>query len=245
MTSKIHSLQLYTLRKYLNEDIAGTLAKVADAGYTTVELYRLEQYRAQYREALQATGLRALSAHGSLLTGDLSGLLAAASDLGVKTLIDPRIPQDQWTTRESIEAAAARFNEVARIARDAGIQVGYHNHHEEMAQIDGRTGLEVFADALDDDVVLEVDVFWAEVGGVSAPDLLRRLGQRVQLLHVKDGPRSHDLLTQQPLGQGDIPITEVLAAAPDTIRLVEFDDYDGDLLDAVTKSLRYLEEVDL
>jgi len=245
MTLKTHSLQLYTVRRHLDEDVAGTLAKVAEAGYTAVELYRLEQYRDRYRNGLKVTGLRAISAHADLVTGDLDALLTIARELGVETLIEPRIAQEQWATRTSIQEAAARLNEVARISLDTGIQVGYHNHHEEMAQIDGRTALEIFADALDDDVVLEVDVFWAEVGGVSAADLLRRLGPRVQLLHLKDGPRSHELLTQRPLGQGDIPIGAVLAAAPDAVRIVEFDDYAGDPLAGALESLRYLEEVDL
>ena len=39
---------------------------------------------------------------------------------------------------------------------------------------------------LDERVVLEVDTYWASVGGADVVDLARRLGDRVRLLHVKD-----------------------------------------------------------
>ena len=52
---------------------------------------------------------------------------------------------------------------------------------------DGRHALEVFADQLDPDVMLEVDTYWAYAGGADVPALLGRLGDRVVALHVKDG----------------------------------------------------------
>ena len=46
----------------------------------------------------------------------------------------------------------------------------------------------MLADQLDDAVLLEVDTYWAAVGGQDVPALLGRLGDRVRYLHVKDGP---------------------------------------------------------
>src|SRR5699024_12390346 len=83
-----------------------------------------------------------------------------------------------------------------------GLTIGYHNHWWELAQqIEGRPALEVFADLLDERIVLEVDTYWAAVGGVDAPDLLRRLGERVKFLHVKDGPIIDDPKAQLPPGE--------------------------------------------
>ena len=134
---------------------------------------------------------------------------------------------------------------MAKRARDEGVVIGYHNHDHEIRNVfEGRTGLELFAEALDDDVVLEVDIYWAEVGGVSAAELCSRLGSRVKFLHVKDGYRSGRTAEQEPLGQGEIGIVEALAAAPQAVRLIELDDYAGDMFDAVECGLRYLEKVD-
>ena len=43
-------------------------------------------------------------------------------------------------------------------------------------------------DALDPDVIAEVDIYWAKVGGVDPAALVAELGERAALLHVKDGP---------------------------------------------------------
>lgn len=245
MTQPLHSVQLYSLREALTHDVGATLERVAAMGFENVELFHVEHYREQYRSALAATGLRPLSAHASVVGGDARAALRTAAELGVSTLIDPRIDVARWTTRADVEAAAADLNAVAELARDEGIVIGYHNHdHEVRHEIGGRTALEVFADALADDVVLELDTFWAEVGGASAVALLARLGERVKFVHMKDGPYTMDVAEQQPLGRGAMPVAEILKAAPDAVRVVELDAYAGDMFDAVEQSVRYLREVD-
>ncbi|MEH0527867.1 sugar phosphate isomerase/epimerase [Streptomyces stelliscabiei] len=245
MTERLYSVQLYTLRNAIETDLPGTLARVAALGFENVELWRFEQYRGAYRRALTETPLRPLSAHASLVDGNASAAVRAAAELGIGTLIEPHIVAQRWTTRADIEAAAASLNGVARLARDAGVTIGYHNHDHEVRQdFDGRTGLEVFAEALDEDVVLELDTFWAEVGGASAVELISRLGARVRFLHLKDGPYTTTLLEQQPVGQGAMPVADILNAAPAAVRVVELDDYAGDPFEAVQQSLRHLVEVD-
>ena len=70
--------------------------------------------------------------------------------------------------------------------------------------------------------------------------LLERLGSRVQLLHIKDGPLSTNDLEQVAVGSGSMPVPAILAAAPQAIRVVELDDFDGDMLTAVADSAAYL-----
>ena len=247
MTEHVYSVQLYTLRDGIKTDLPGTLERVAAMGFENVELWRFEQYRDEYRHALAETGLRPLSAHAGLVgeDADASAVVRAAAEFGIGTLVEPRIGAERWTTRGDIEAAAADLNAVARRARDEGVTIGYHNHDHEVRQdFDGQTGLEVFAEALDDDVVLELDTFWAEVGGASAVKLISRLGTRVKFLHVKDGPYTTTLTEQQPVGQGAMPVTDILRGAPEAVRIVELDDYAGDPFEAVRQSLRYLLEAD-
>jgi sugar phosphate isomerase/epimerase len=99
----------------------------------------------------------------------------------------------------------------------------------------------VLAGQLDPDVVLEVDTYWATAGGVDAPELLRRLGDRVRALHIKDGDLNTDGSGQVPAGQGRVPVTAVLAAAPRALRVVEFDRFTGDIFGALAASLAFLQ----
>ena len=109
---------------------------------------------------------------------------------------------------------------------------------------DGRTGLEVLADALDPAVLLEVDTYWAAVGGQDpgrlVPALLGRLGDRVRYLHVKDGPVTKDD-PMTAVGTGRMPVAEILAACPSAEwHVVELDRCATDMLTAVRDSLAWL-----
>jgi sugar phosphate isomerase/epimerase len=90
--------------------------------------------------------------------------------------------------------------------------------------------------------VLEVDTYWATAGGAEAPALLRRLGDRVRAIHVKDGDLATDGSGQVPAGQGRVPVLQVLAAAPQALRVIEFDRYDGDIFTALGASLAFLRD---
>lgn len=235
------AVQLYTLRAVLPGDPGATLQRLADLGYAAVEGYELVELADAYAVGLEAAGLPMPSAHASLLHGDIEATLAVARRLGVRTVVEPWVDPARWTTRDDVEAIAAQLARVADHAADGGIVVGYHNHAHELEQrIDGIAALELFADVLDPRVVLEVDTYWAEIGGADAPALLRRLGDRVRYLHVKDGLRVNDVRTQTAVGSGALPIPGILDAAPQAGIVVELDAYAGDLFEALSQSRRYL-----
>ena len=242
MTGAETSVQLYSVREAIAEDLPGAIARVAELGFTRVEPWGFVDKVEQFRQALTENDLSAPSAHAGLVAAeDVQPIFAAAAALGVQTLIDPMVPAERWSSRADIQATADRLAELAGPAADHGLTIGYHNHRWELAQqVDGRPALEVFADLLDDRVVLEVDTYWAAVGGVSVPELLARLGERVQLLHVKDGPITDDPKAQLPAGEGAMDIPAVLAAAPRALRVVEFDAYAGDIFEGLAASLAYL-----
>lgn len=235
------SVQLYTLRKALAEDFDGTLAALAETGFSQVEPYGLVAH-ADRLTAMTAYGLSAPTAHAHLLGANLVDTFAAAVRLGVGTVIEPMVDPARWEHAEDIAVIATELNAAAEVAADLGLQVGYHNHHFELASmIEGRHALEVFADHLLPDVVLEVDTYWAYAGGADVPALLTRLGGRVFALHVKDGDGTLDKTRQVAVGSGSLPIWDILAAAPETaLRVVELDDSTGDLLTAVRNSRAFL-----
>lgn len=235
------SVQLYTVREHVADDLAGTLTRLADIGFRQVEPWALVQRAEQYAELLPAAGLTAPSSHVHLLDADIDAVFDAAERVGVTTVIDPHVPAERWATRDSIREIARGLAEVAARAADRGLRVGYHNHEFELeTRIDGVSALEVFADEAPEQVILEVDTYWAEVGGEPAADLLRRLGDRVQFIHVKDGPRTKVDRDQVAVGSGILPIGDILAAAPQAVRVVELDDHDGDVFEALQSSYDYL-----
>jgi len=238
-----YAIQLYTLRNAMQDDLPDTIRKVAEIGYTQVEPYNFVATAPELGAALKANGLTAPSGHAPLLSQDQDQIFAAAKELGIETVIDPYRPAEHWQSAEDIQATAAKLNAAAKKGAEHGIRVGYHNHAWELeSSIDGQTALEYLAGLLDPEVVLEVDTYWAAVGGQDPVDLLGRLGDRVKFVHIKDGPINTDRKAQQPAGQGKMAVWDIIGAARSLeVGVVEFDDYSGDIFEGIAQSLAYLQ----
>lgn len=234
------SVQLYTVREALADDLPGTLQRLADIGFTQVEPYGFTGLDG-LGDGLAAAGLTAPTTHGSIVGQDLESVFARAAELGIGTVIDPHIDGERWLTRDGVVEIAADLNAASAVAARHGVVVGYHNHaHELETLIDGTPALEVLHEHLDPAVILQVDTYWVVVGGQDVVALLHRLGDRVTALHVKDGPGSRDDADQVALGKGSMPLLEIIAAAPTALRVIELDDTRGDRFDAVRDSYDYL-----
>jgi sugar phosphate isomerase/epimerase len=237
------SVQLYTVREAIQQDLRGTVQRIADIGFTQVEPYNFDAVEG-LGEALAAAGLTAPTTHAHFVGEDETHherVFAAAEALGIPIVIDPHVPEARWQTAESVAQIAAELNTAAQIAAKYNVVVGYHNHgHELRSIIDGETALELFAKLLSPEVVLEIDTYWVAVGGQDPVALLKRLGDQVVAIHVKDGPPSADSLDQVAVGSGALPIADIIAAAPQALRVVELDDSRGDRFTAVADSFDYL-----
>lgn len=260
MTAPQISVQLYSIHAALDADLDGSLAKLADTGLTTVEAFDFVRRADALKTSFDRYGLSSPTAHAVLVENDAKtpdGLLtrppteevfAAAQTLGVQVVIDPHVPVARWQTMADVQRNADRLNAAAAQAAELGLQVGYHNHDHELATtIDGTPVLEIFAGLLDPAVLLEVDLYWANAGGVDPVGLLGRLGDRVVAVHVKDGPMRPGITSrqmpkdQQPAGQGEVPLAAALEAATSVkYAVIEFDHYEGDVFAAIGESYSWL-----
>ena len=162
-------------------------------GYGAAEPFSILDDPAGLAADLAAAGLAVCSVHAMPAGEQAAAVIAAARTLGTDTVIVPYLPPERFADAASVRELAAELNGMAaRLAGD-GLRLGYHNHDFELSSmIGGRPALEVLAGSLDDGVLLEVDTYWAAVGGQDVPALLGRLGDRVRYLHVKDGPVTKD-----------------------------------------------------
>jgi sugar phosphate isomerase/epimerase len=271
LTSPALSVQLYAVRDQLTENLDGTLARLAAMGLRDVEAFDFVQRAPALAESFAKNGLRARTGHASLLSEGLgfddpalaaeqagpptqNAVFEAARTLGLEIVIDPFVAPDRWLSEDEVLATAKRLNDTAERAADHGLLVGYHNHSQEfVASFRGVSAYELFAEQLSDNVVLEVDLYWAATARQDVPALLRRLGDKVKALHLKDGVVGEDpfqpgaarmdptTLDQRPAGQGDLPLLDYLAAAPSTeFGVIEFDYYaGGDIFDGIQASVEY------
>jgi sugar phosphate isomerase/epimerase len=260
MTATI-SLQLYTVKEALAADPDATLGRIADLGFTAVELYGMQEFGDAYAAGLAKHGLAAPSAHVPLATGELEASFDLAERLGVHTVIESFTPPTLWESPDEIARLADKINSAVDPAAARGMRVGYHNHDGEIRNhVEGVTGLDHFASLLDDRVVLEVDAYWVAAGGEDLVEFLTRNAARIKFIHVKDGSLTGDLPNQipaghisgeqpehlagqLPAGQGVVPLAAGLDAVPDLeFAVVEFDAYSGDLFDGIAEARQFLVE---
>jgi sugar phosphate isomerase/epimerase len=231
----------------LKQDPRVTLEAVRRIGFRNVELFDFIDQQDEYARLLPDIGLSAPTAHAFLLdrehaTPEHGRIFDAATRLGVKTVIDPIAAPARWKERGEIGTIADRLNELVPQAAAHGLTIGYHNHaHELEPRIDGKHALEYFANLLEPEVLLEVDLYWAAAGGADLVPLLQRLGDRVRFVHVKDGVLPGSMEDQVPAGHGDVALDAALAAATSAeLAVVEFDAFRGDILQGIADSFNYL-----
>lgn len=236
------SVQLYTVREALAEDVDGTLGRIAEIGYKQVEPFGFQKFFDDLSAGLAKYQLTAPTTHSSLFDVDVDEVLAAAKELGISTVIAPSSDQARWQNADDIAGIAKSLNAAAEKAAALGLTVGYHNHAFELEwSQDGKHGLEILADNLAPEVILEVDTYWAVAGGADVPALLGKLGDRVQALHIKDGDGSKDTKKQVAVGDGSLPVWDYINAASNMkYGVVELDDSAGDRFVAVADSFAYL-----
>lgn len=258
---------MYSVRDAVDKDLAAAVARVRAIGFKNIEPYAFIDKASAYSKAMASDGVAAPSGHASVIDSkDPSKAFDAAKTLGMEIVIDPFIPTERWQTADDAKKLAERVNELAAQAKSHGLKFGYHNHQWEWTnKAGGRPVFEHFVDHLSPDVVLEVDTYWATVGGVDPVEKLQTLGGRVVAIHVKDGKVDGDILTslpssesalivpealkrafeqQTPAGQGDVNVSGILKAAPQAIRVVEFDAYSGDIFDGIAESYKWLQTHD-
>jgi sugar phosphate isomerase/epimerase len=241
VTAKPPALQLYTVRDQLATDRAGILKRVAGYGYAAVEPFGITNDPQGLRADLDAAGLSVCSVHAIPVGDEAEAVIAAARTLGADTVIVPYLPPPRFADADGVHGIAAELNEASARLAGEGMRLGYHNHDFELSSLIGGTpALEVLAGQLDDAVLLELDTYWAAVGGQDVVPLLGRLGDRVGYLHVKDGPvvDREDFMTA--VGSGRMPVAEILAASPSTWHVVELDRCATDMMTAVGDSLAWL-----
>lgn len=240
------SVQLYSIREALAADYQSAITRLVDLGFTHAEPFNLLEQRDELVRAREQFDIAFPSAHQSFLGEEdperFAAILEAASAVGVTYLVDPFWEPADWRDADRVKQLADRLNARAEQAAAAGIRVGYHNHHFELvAQHDGRSALELFAEHLDPQVILEIDTYWAVVGGADITALLATLGERVRLVHLKDGDLAEDPAGQLPVGTGKMPLAQTLAASAGVeYGVIEFDEYAGDIFEGLATSLDHL-----
>ncbi len=210
------SLQLYTVRDLLAKDFAGTVNQVAKIGYKAVELagYGNLKTAPEAKKALDDAGLKASGAHAPIdqLETKLQSILDEASVFEHTNIICPWMPEERRKDAEGWTKSAKLLEKIGYECHQKGYQFCYHNHSFEFQKFDGKTGLDILFENSDANLVKsELDVYWVKHGGQDPVELIKRLGERVHLMHLKDMDAGADKKFA-PVGTGILDFKGIIAA---------------------------------
>ena len=231
-------IQLYTVRKALSADPAGTLRALATIGYREVETAGTAGLSASELSKLIAdAGLKCPSAHVQFGKDDFEGGFAAAKALGATYATSSALafaafpelrgkPQgaERQLNADNFHRLAELMNRIGSAAKKEGLSYAYHNHNIEFVHLaGGEFGYDVLLRETDPaTVVFEADCGWMAAGGASPAKYFSQYPKRFRMMHVKDfaamahpttelaGP---DAPKGVELGRGFIDYKPIFAAA--------------------------------
>lgn len=215
-------VQLYTVRTLSQRGLPGVLATIRKIGYEEVETYWdvYTHTAAELKRMIGDHGLRVPSGHFNY--DGLEGKLDYAKTLGVEYVICPMLPPEMQTSLDGFKRAADQFNKWGEHIQKMGMRLGFHTHNYEFRRFGNTTGFDTLMERTDPKLMcVEIDCYWVTEAGRDPVQMIKQLGRRVRLLHMKDrkpGFATSTSLNAQaehftPVGTGTIDWKAVIAAA--------------------------------
>lgn len=267
-TSQPIGLQLYTVRREIVKDVEGTIAKVAEIGYNSVELFGYGNGKffgktpEEFLAILKKNNLRTPSGHygiDSYLTkgneDDLKKTLTIAAEMGHEFIVIPFLTDNMRTSLDDYKKLAAKFNSAAEIAKGSGLKLAYHNHDFEFKDWgDGKIGYDVLLKETDPSLVnFEMDIYWVVRAGHDPIKIIKENPGRIKMWHLKDmeskQPPSYTTDGPQffaPVGSGIIDFKEIFKYKKESgmkYFFVEQDQTKLPVYEAIAKSFGYVKKL--
>ena len=108
-----------------------------------------------------------------------------------------------------------RISAAAKEFRNENVELLIHNHAKEWEESEGTSVMDLLAENVPE-IGFELDAGWTEFAGVSSVEAMRKFGDRIRLLHLKEIQKG-ELDLSKPFcvapGTGILPLADVLQAA--------------------------------
>jgi len=262
-SAPVIGLQLYTVRDAMGTDPLGTLQKVAQIGYNSIEnatytgtekFYGMDA--ATYKKVLNENGLVANSGHYRLgeeqdkgadvkgtILHDWQRAVDDASAVGLKYMVCAYLSTYERGDLDHYKKLADIFNKAGETCRKSGIQFCYHNHDFEFQVQNGVFPYDIILDKTDkNNVKMEVDLYWIKKAGQDPLALFQKHPGRFPLWHVKDMSKEADQ-SFAAVGTGIIDFKTIFQhkdQAGMKFFFVEQDKCPGSPFDSITQSYKFI-----
>ena len=259
-------MQLYSVKDVIEDDLKGTLQKLADFGYQEVETYPGQKGHyfgmepKEFSTMISDMGMTLVSGHVGSGTRDgkaeswrqatllarFDELVEKVAETGQQYLTCSSMDKSLRTSPDELKRTAELFNKTGETCKKAGLQFAYHNHAFEFEKVGDSMLYDYMLENTDPDLVQwELDMYWVVAGGQDPIAYLTKYPNRFPLGHVKDMDKQ-DKEKNAVIGQGSIDYATILKAAEENGMkhfLVEQETFVQPSVEAMGENYKYLAEV--
>lgn len=258
-TKPAAGLQMYSLRDESERDMMGTLEKVAEIGFKTIEAAGYFNATPDcLREKADSLGISIPSTLVALnfkelgkLQSDFARQVKMAEELGVSYIVVPWIPLQESPSMEDIIFLSGVLKRCGEQAQKAGIKLGLHNHEYEWKLVDGKPAYDRIMESvsaeseLSELLIPALDVGYFMLAGGDLQDFLERYRGKVPIAHIRDF-KSGRMDTE--LGEGVLHCEQYireLERAGVQFLFVEQENFEGSSLQSAESNFQFLQKMGL
>ncbi len=215
--------QLYTIRDYTKttEDFRASIKKVADIGYTAVQVSGIGPIPHEEVKAItDEYGLTICITHVGFdyLQNDIEAAIAQHKLWNCPNVAVGSMPGPyREGGLDSFKQFAKDATEVGEKLADAGLTFSYHNHSFEFVRFGDRTGLDVIYEESDPRYLqAEIDTYWVQHGGGDSIAWIKKMVGRMPVIHFKDMVMYEGRQTMAEIGEGNLNWPGIIEACEET-----------------------------
>ena len=254
MTETVLAAQAYTVRTFIKTGLglAEAMRRIRAIGYEAVQASGLGPVRAEeLRKICDGEGLVICATHVEFeaLLENVAAQIEYHRALGCDNVAIGGMPASYRENAETVRAFARDAEEIGRRLAEAGLTFSYHNHSFEFRKVDGRLMMDtIYGETSPERVKAELDTYWVQHGGGDPAAWIKKLSNRIVLLHLKDMVMGPEKQLFAEVGEGNLNWPAVLKAAKTAnVRwyIVEQDVCQRDPFESLAISFRNLREMGL
>lgn len=244
MTDKLYlGAQLYTVREKIKtkEDFLETIGKLSKIGYKYMQVSGIGANVTPdvIREAVELYGVKCILTHTNLtrIIEDTDAVIAEHDVFGCDAIGIGGIANRYPHTADGYAKFALDVAPAVEKIKAAGKVFLYHNHRFEFEHYGDKTGLDLLMSITDPEgFKFTFDTYWSHVAGIDPADYIRRHGDRIFCLHLKDMTVREDNLVMTECLTGNLNFDSIVSAAKEAgikYHMIEQDNVYIDLFDSM------------
>ena len=231
-------LQLYSVMDILNTDFDGTIKTLIDIGIKRFESFGYRDGKffgktpSEMKTYLANLGAQITSAHSGMRFLDADDAdnieqwdawkknCSDTAEVGSSWIIQAGYPTRQIQSVSDVFRLADQFNKCGEVAKSYNLQFAFHNHLDELHELEGQIPYDILLQNTDQNLVAyQIDTGYMQTAfGSDFLNYIKKYSGRFQSLHLRDVDSTGE---GTPLGKG-VTNFEALFALVDTAGVKEY-----------------------